>query len=111
MKEMSLLEYDIRMSRYHKYLQFSRMSKTEKDKIQVKYIKRLIDNVQERVKNEETWGKSYIQIQPDWFYPYKKMIQDVKRALDENKVMLEHTYILSRGNNRIACCFSWIVKD
>ena len=33
MKRMSLLEYDIKMSRYSKYMQISRMPKEEKEKL------------------------------------------------------------------------------
>jgi hypothetical protein len=108
---MSLLEYDIKMSMYSKYMQISRMPKEEKEKLQAKHIKKPVENALMRVEKGETWGRSYLKILPNWYYPYGKMIKDVNKALDENGIILEHTYILCQGDAKLACCFSWSAKN
>ena len=108
-RQMSLLEYDIMMSRKHRLKEYANMPKEEKDKIQERYISGLLQSICESVQKGEARGRVSIKVQPKQIYPFDKMIEDIKESLKKNNIKVKNVMIVRNSISHciVACRFEW----
>ena len=108
-RQMSLLEFDIMMSRKHRLEEYANMPKEEKDKLQEEYINELVQSICERAENGERNGEAGIATQPKQIYPHDKMIRDIKEKLAKNNIKVKNLMIVRNTiiHRIVAYRFEW----
>ena len=109
-RQMSLLEYDIIMSKKHRLEEYANMSKEEKDKFQEGYISGLIQSICDRVRKGEARGRASIAVQPKQIYPFDKMLEDIKERLKKDNIKVKNVVIVTNSVSHciVACRFEWV---
>ncbi len=97
---VSLLEFDVTKVYKIKLRRFTNMTKVEREMWQVVFISPVVNSIVNGINEGRTQGTCWVRILPDAIYPYLKMIDDIKKALTNNSVIMEDVLIVTRGNIR-----------
>ncbi len=108
-RPMSLIGHDILISKIRSLKRYALMPKEEKDKLQAEYISNLVQSLCDQVQDGGIRGVANLTAQPKQFYPYDKMIQDIKKALAKKNIKVTHIFLgKDRKTHRVVFCrFRW----